>query len=79
MNEPTRNPDKPMMTNAGMVSLAFEMGFVIAVPAVVMSIVGKRLDAMWGMSPWLTLSGIGFALMLSTAWIYMRLKDYAKR
>ena len=59
-------------------SLAFELGFVIALPLLVLSQLGKYLDQQWGTWPVITLVGIALAMVSTGVWLYRRLAPYLK-
>ena len=62
-----------------LVSIASEMGFIIALPLVVLALAGKWLDHKVGNStPWFTLLGILLAIVSTTVWLVKRLKEYIK-
>lgn len=45
---------------------AFELGYLIAIPIVVLAIGGRLLDRWLGTSPWLLLAGILLSLIVSS-------------
>jgi len=62
-----------------MIKLASEMAFIIAIPAVAMSILGQKLDDAWGTNPLVTLVGIVLALTFSIYSISRKVMAYTKR
>jgi hypothetical protein len=70
--------NKEIMNKWGMVNLATEFGFIIALPLVVFALVGKWADHKFGTFPWLTLAGIVLAITSTTVWMTKRLKGYIK-
>lgn len=48
------------------VGIAWQLGYTIAVPLVVLALVGRFLDRKIGTSPWLLLAGIAAALAISS-------------
>ncbi len=56
-------------------SLAWEMGYSIAIPLVLSALVGRFLDKKFGTSPWLLLVGILLAIISSTYIIYKKTTD----
>lgn len=56
-----------------MASLAWELGYLIAVPLVVFALAGKFLDKKLGSSPWLLLGGIFFSLAVSSYMVYKKI------
>ncbi len=74
-------PNKSQVPNNkwALVNLAFELGFVIALPVVAFGFLGKWLDAKVGNeTPWFTLFGIVLAITSTTFWLAKRLKQYIK-
>jgi hypothetical protein len=79
MEEPNPKPNNPKFDRWGMVNLAFDMGFVIALPLVAFGLLGKYLDGRLGTEPWLTIAGILIAIISTTIWLTRKLKGYIKR
>lgn len=59
-----------------LISLAFELGFIIAIPVVFFGFLGKWLDGKAHTSPLLTLIGIFTAIVFTSLWIFRRFKEY---
>ncbi len=78
MEQNEQKPNNDLMKKWGMVNLATEFGFIIALPLVVFALLGKWLDGKWGTFPWLTLAGIVLAITSTTIWMTKRLKSYIK-
>jgi hypothetical protein len=75
-----QNP-KPVPDNAGklqMAHLAFELGYIIALPLVGLALLGKHFDAKFGTEPALTLGGIALAIVVTTVWLTRKFKKYLK-
>lgn len=53
-------------------SLAWQLGYTIAIPLVVLALVGRFLDKRFGTSPWLLLVGVLSSLIVSTIAIYYK-------
>lgn len=53
-------------------SLAWQLGYTIAIPIVVLALVGRLLDQKFGTFPWLLLAGILLSLVVSSVLIYKR-------
>ena len=68
--------DKQKPSRAELVSLAFELGFIIALPIVALGLGGKWLDAKQGTEPLFTLLGILLAIISTSVWIYRKFKGY---
>lgn len=56
-----------------MASLAWELGYLIAVPLVVFTLAGRFLDKKLGSSPWLLLGGVFFSLAVSSYMVYKKI------
>ncbi len=54
------------------VSLAWELGYTIAIPLVILALIGRFLDKKFDSSPWLFLTGIILAFFLSTIAVYLK-------
>ena len=55
-------------------SLAWELGYTIAIPIVVLALVGRWADREWGTTPWLLLAGIVVSTMISSFAVYRKVK-----
>lgn len=70
----SNNLDKPAL-----ISLSFELGYIIALPLVAFGFVGKWLDSRMGNEfPVMSLIGIGLAILSTVLWLIKRLKRYIK-
>jgi hypothetical protein len=72
-------PIPPKVDRGQMISLAFDLGFVIALPLVAFGLLGKYLDAKYGTEPWITLGSIALAITTTTVWLTKKLKGYLKQ
>ena len=62
-----------------LVGFAWELGYIIALPVLVLALGGKWLDTHFGHEfPWVTLIGIALAIFTTTIWLTRRLKRYIK-
>lgn len=59
--------------------LAFELGYLIAIPIVVFAIVGRFLDRWFGTAPWLLLVGILLSLFVSSALVVRKTRSVMGR
>ncbi len=59
-------------------AVAFEMGFIIALPIVFFAFLGKTLDAKYHTN-YLIFVGIILAVLSSTIWIYRRFAEMIKK
>ena len=53
-----------------------EFGAIIAVPVVLLSMLGKYLDGKYGTAPWLLIAGFVLAFALSAFTLYRRAKRF---
>jgi hypothetical protein len=60
------------------VGLVWELGWIIAVPVLILGFGGAYLDKKWGTGPWLILAGFALAFILSLAAAVHRVKEYLK-
>jgi F0F1-type ATP synthase assembly protein I len=56
-------------------SLAWELGYLIAVPLVVLALVGRFFDKKYGTSPWFLLVGIVLSILISSYAVYNKSKE----
>lgn len=70
------NPKKPQGLASKMQawSLAFELGYTIAIPIVLLALAGRYLDKTFNTAPFLLLAGILLSIFISTAIIYKKVK-----
>lgn len=61
------------------VSLAWELGYSIAVPLVALALIGRFLDKKLETSPWLLLAGIFLAITSSTYIVYIKMINIIKK
>jgi F0F1-type ATP synthase assembly protein I len=66
-----KNSDKSFSA----LSFAWELGYTIAVPIVVLALLGRFLDKKLGTSPWLLLAGILLSIVVSSYAIYKKTLD----
>lgn len=59
-------------------SLAWGLGFDIAIPLVVFALIGRLLDRSFDTSPWFFIAGILVAIISSTTIIYRRISRILK-
>jgi hypothetical protein len=80
---PTTPPSAPLLGQEGRKilpvnfnawQLAWELGYAIAIPIVVLALVGRWADRAWGTSPWLLLAGIVVSVFISSFMVYRRVK-----
>ncbi len=64
-----KNGKNPLWSS---LSLAWELGYTIAIPIVILGLAGRLLDRKFDTSPWLLLTGIFLSIFLSTLGIYYK-------
>ena len=57
------------------ISLAWELGYTIAVPLVALALLGRFLDKKLGTAPWLLLVGILVSITVSSWLVYKKTLD----
>ena len=67
--------DNNKVKNFKALALAWELGYTIAVPIVVLALLGRLADKAWGTSPWLLLFGIVVSITFSSWLIYRKVKE----
>src|SRR3989338_3866241 len=72
------NGNKKSLAKKELISIAFQLGFIIAIPVVVFGFFGKWLDGKAGTYPLLSLIGIFTAIIFTSIWIYRKFKEYFK-
>ena len=61
--------------SARVMSVAFELGFIIALPIVLLGLGGKWLDTRYGTGYFIYI-GIAIAIILTSTWMYSRFKAF---
>ncbi|TSC65342.1 MAG: hypothetical protein G01um101477_516 [Candidatus Doudnabacteria bacterium Gr01-1014_77] len=61
--------------SARVMSVAFELGFIIALPIVLLGLGGKWLDTKYGTGYYIYI-GIALAIILTSFWMYSRFKAF---
>ncbi|MDP3245090.1 MAG: AtpZ/AtpI family protein [bacterium] len=75
LGEAGPNPPLPKEGNDGVfsaLSLAWELGYTIAIPIVVFALLGRLIDKWLGTSPWLLLIGIFLSIIISSYGVYFK-------
>lgn len=62
----------------GALGLAWELGYLIAIPIVIFGFLGRFLDRRFETSPWFLLAGIGIALIVTAFAVYRKTLDILK-
>ena len=70
MNNHKQKETKPWISS---LSLSFQLGYTIAVPLVVLALLGRFLDKKFDTSPWILLAGILLSLIISSWIIYIKI------
>lgn len=60
------------------VSLAWELGYTIAIPLVVFALLGRIADQKFGTKPWLLLAGILLSILSSSWAVAVKIKKIMK-
>ena len=56
-------------------SFAWNLGYSIAVPLVVLALGGRFLDKKFGSSPWFLIAGILISIAISSYIVYKKMKE----
>lgn len=59
-------------------SIAWGLGFQIAIPLVIFALGGRLLDRQFGTSPWWLLAGVAIAAITSSWLVYKRINNLLK-
>lgn len=70
MSESEEKTESPVDFNAW--QLAWELGYTIAIPIVLLALFGRFLDRQFDSSPWLLLAGIIFSIIISSSLVYKK-------
>ncbi|MBU1146542.1 AtpZ/AtpI family protein [Patescibacteria group bacterium] len=71
-NSPKQSEIKEKNQSWSALSLAWQLGYSIAIPIVVLALGGRMLDKKFNTSPWLLLAGILLSLVVSTFAVYFK-------
>jgi len=58
--------------SASVLSLAFELGYLIALPIIILALLGRMLDKKMDSSPWFLLGGIIISIVVTTYLVYRK-------
>lgn len=64
--------EKETDTKWSVISLAWQLGYIVAVPIVVFALLGRVLDKKLDTEPWLLLAGIFLSIITSTYLVYKK-------
>lgn len=70
MSESEEKTESPVDFNAW--QLAWELGYTIAIPIVLLALFGRFLDRQFDSSPWLLLAGIVVSIIISSTIVYRK-------
>ena len=59
--------------------LAWELGYTIAIPIVLLALLGRWADKMLGTSPWMLLVGVLVSIVISSFLVYHKVKDVIRK
>ena len=66
------------MTKGQLISFAYDVGFAIIIPLVVLALLGRFIDQKVGTSPLFLIIGILLSLVSTTVIIYKKTKNFIK-
>ncbi|MFA6197729.1 MAG: AtpZ/AtpI family protein [Patescibacteria group bacterium] len=64
--------DKNTDSDWSALRFAWELGYTIAIPVVVLAVGGAFADRWLGTKPWIMIAGIGLSMLISTVGVYMK-------
>lgn len=74
-----RGMDKDTKSNLWQaLSLLGQLGYVIAIPLVILAMIGRFIDNKYHTSPWFLIAGMFLALIISTFWVYKKTMEIMK-
>ena len=74
--KPARTSDREYQFFA--LRIVGDFGVSIAIPVVMLVLIGQHYDGKFHTSPWLTVAGFGVAALISARLIYKKAKRYGK-
>lgn len=60
-------------------NLAWELGYVIALPLVGLALLGRWLDRRWESSPLMLLVGVVVAFIITSIWLFIKIKELTRQ
>lgn len=75
---PEQEPKAQQFDKRKVVALAFELGYIIALPIVFFGLLGKYLDERLNTDPYLKISGLILAIVTTTIWLARRFSEIFK-
>ena len=68
--------DNQFMTRGQLISFAYDVGFAIMIPLVILAVLGRLLDQKFGTSPLFLITGLLFSLITTGFMIYKKTKSF---
>jgi len=59
--------------------LAWELGYIIALPLILLLLLGRWIDQHFGTQPWATLGGILLALLTTGYWMAQKMSTFREK
>jgi hypothetical protein len=78
MQNENPKPTPPKVDRGQIIGLAFELGFIIALPLVAFAFLGKYFDSKYETEPLFTLIGIAIAIISTSIWLYRKFSKLIK-
>lgn len=79
MNETQKPENDKKLSKMQMLGLAWELGYVIALPLIFFGYIGKWVDSRFSTKPWFALLGVVIAITSTTIWLTRRIREYIKK
>ncbi|MFA6464001.1 MAG: AtpZ/AtpI family protein [Candidatus Paceibacterota bacterium] len=70
--------DDQFMTKGQLIAFAYDVGFAIIIPLVILALLGRFLDQKMGTSPLFLIIGILLSLVSTGVMIYKKTKNFIK-
>ncbi|MCK9378972.1 MAG: AtpZ/AtpI family protein [Candidatus Moranbacteria bacterium] len=78
-NKNIKKEEKKTADNSwSVISLAWELGYTISVPIIVLALLGRILDKKWETAPWMMLLGIFISIIVTTYLVYKKTEKIIK-
>ncbi len=77
-NKPEKVKDDGFMTKGQLISFAYDVGFAIMIPLVILAVLGRLLDQKFGTSPLFLIAGLLLSLITTGFMIYKKTKSFMK-
>ncbi|MEI6478727.1 MAG: AtpZ/AtpI family protein [bacterium] len=77
-NKQEQGDGDQFMTKGQLISFAYDVGFAIIIPLVVLAVTGRFIDRRFGTSPLFLIIGILLSLVTTSIVVYKKTKSFIK-